>query len=224
MMTKNAISGELTKDQIKDLVISTVKKEKPETAKQLIALMRERYAILPEQTTNLLIELENENRLYFTKQEQPTPVSAKEYIFSKKAEWYWITIAFSITAAILIFSMPANDYPIVFIRSGLAAIFVLLLPGYAFMRTLFPKEVPIETNSESMDTVERFVLSIGLSMVITPIVGLILNYTPWGIRLIPITLVLLAFIFCSSTAGIFRETPIQPNPTDPRPQRATKNQ
>ncbi|MEM1772724.1 MAG: DUF1616 domain-containing protein, partial [Desulfurococcaceae archaeon] len=29
-------------------------------------------------------------------------------------------------------------------------------------------------------------LSIGLSLAVVPLIGLILNYTPWGIRLLPI--------------------------------------
>ena len=94
-MTKNL--SQATKDQIKDLIIQTVKKEKPETAKQLITLMQERHAIPPEQTASLIIELENEDRLHFTKQKPPTPASAKEYLFSRRAIWYWTTIVLAIS-------------------------------------------------------------------------------------------------------------------------------
>ena len=80
-MTKNL--NQATKDQIKDLIIQTVKKENPETAKQLIALIQERHAIPPEQTTSLIIELENEDRLHFTRQEPSTSASAKECFLKK---------------------------------------------------------------------------------------------------------------------------------------------
>jgi uncharacterized membrane protein len=37
-----------------------------------------------------------------------------------------------------------------------------------------------------LDGLERLALSIGLSLAIVPLIGLMLNYTPWGIRLEPI--------------------------------------
>jgi uncharacterized membrane protein len=44
-----------------------------------------------------------------------------------------------------------------------------------------------------------------MSLALTPIVGLILNYTPWGITLTPITLSLLALTTVFATAAILRE-------------------
>lgn len=59
--------------------------------------------------------------------------------------------------------------------------------------------------SENMDTIERVALSFGMSLALVPIVGLILNYTPWGIRLTPITLSLLALTVVFGPVAIFRE-------------------
>ena len=202
-MTKNL--NQATKDQIKDLIIQTVKKEKPETAKQLITLMQERHSIPPQQTTSLIIELENEDRLHFTKQEPPTPASVKEYLFSTKAIWYWTTIALAVATAIAVFTIPDTAYPIVYLRSALGIIFVLFLPGFTFIRVLFPAKVPVKTSSENMDTIERIALSFGMSLVLAAITGLILNYTPWGIRLTPITLSLLALTIVFATAAVLRE-------------------
>jgi uncharacterized membrane protein len=70
---------------------------------------------------------------------------------------------------------------------------------------LFPSKVPINTSSENMDTIERLALSLGMSLALIPIVGLILNYTPWGIRLTPITLSLLALTIVFATATVLRE-------------------
>jgi len=38
-----------------------------------------------------------------------------------------------------------------------------------------------------------------------PIVGLLLNYTPWGIRLTPITISLLALTLTLATVAMLRE-------------------
>ena len=207
-MTKNL--NQATKDQIKDLIIQTVKKEKPETQKQLITLMQERHAIPPEQTASLLIELENEDRLHFTKQEPPSPASAKEYLFSTKVVWYWTTIALAIATAIAVFTIPDTAYPIVYLRSALGSIFVLFLPGFTFIKALFPAKMPVKTSSENMDTIERVALSFGMSLALVPLVGLILNYTSWGIRLTPITLSLLALTIVFATVAVLREYPAKP--------------
>jgi uncharacterized membrane protein len=56
-----------------------------------------------------------------------------------------------------------------------------------------------------MDTVERTALSLSMSLALTPIVGLILNYTPWGITLTPIVLSLFALTLVFATAAVIRE-------------------
>jgi hypothetical protein len=194
----------VTRDKIKDLILETVKNQKPETAKQLIAVMQERHAIPPEQTTSLLIELEKEDHLLFTKQESPKLESVREYFFSTKTAWYWTTIALAIVSAIAVFTIPDTAYPIVYLRSALGIIFILFLPGFAFMKVLFPTKVPIKTSSENMDTIERVALSFGMSLTLAPIVGLILNYTPWGIQLTPIALSLLALTIVFATFAFLR--------------------
>lgn len=63
----------------------------------------------------------------------------------------------------------------------------LLFPGYAFTVAMFPAKT-------DLNTPERIILSFGLSMALLPLLGLVLNYTPWGIRPYPVLLALLALI------------------------------
>jgi uncharacterized membrane protein len=65
------------------------------------------------------------------------------------------------------------------LRSVLGSLFVLFLPGYSLVKALYPRE-------SDLATLEKLALSIGLSLALVPLVGLFLNYTPWGIRLDPI--------------------------------------
>lgn len=65
---------------------------------------------------------------------------------------------------------------------------VLFLPGYALMAALFPRK-------NDLDAIERIALSFGLSIAVVPLIGLGLNFTPWGIRLVPIIISLTLFIF-----------------------------
>ena len=111
----------------------------------------------------------------------------------------------AIVTVIAVVLISENNYPIVYLRQALGVVFVLFLPGFVFLKTLYPTKVPMATSSENLDTIERIALSIGLSIALTAIAGLILNYTPWGIRLIPITFSLLALTLIFATTGLLRE-------------------
>ena len=102
------------------------------------------------------------------------------------------------------------------LRVPLGLIFVLFIPGYAFIAALFPEAGDSPTTEEEsddagfetedpddafwdvtsrtgIDGIERVALSFGLSIAITPLIGLVLNFTPWGIRLTPIMMAITAF-------------------------------
>jgi hypothetical protein len=62
-MNKKTLTQNQAKHQLKRIFLETVKTERPQTTKQLIQLLQQRHDIPPEETTKLLIELENENLL-----------------------------------------------------------------------------------------------------------------------------------------------------------------
>jgi uncharacterized membrane protein len=132
-------------------------------------------------------------------------VSLTKYFLTEKTVWYWTTIALAVATVVTVFVISENAYPIVYIRYMLGSIFMLWLPGYTFIKALFPTQLPIKTSSESLDTVERVALSIGISLVLVSMVGLLLNYTPWGIRLAPVTLSLLGLSVTFATVAMIRE-------------------
>jgi len=65
--------------------------------------------------------------------------------------------------------------------------------------------------SGSIDVIERVALSFGLSIAITPLIGLVLNFTPFGIRLVPIVLSIGGFTLLASAAAALRrrELPVE---------------
>ena len=69
--------------------------------------------------------------------------------------------------------------------------FLLFFPGYILIAALFPRK-------GDLGGVERIALSFGLSIALVPLIGLILNYTPWGIRLYPILISLTMFVLAMS--------------------------
>jgi uncharacterized membrane protein len=93
---------------------------------------------------------------------------------------------------IIIIFLPPN-----ILRIILGTLFVIFFPGYVLMVTLFP-------GKGQMGGVERIALSFGMSIAVVPLIGLILNYTPWGIRLESILGAVASFIFIMSLIAWFR--------------------
>jgi len=76
---------------------------------------------------------------------------------------------------------------------------VLFLPGYSLIAALFPRK-------DDLDGIERIALSFGLSIAVVPLLGLALNYTPFGIRLVPVLVVLSVFtVSLAVIAGVRRQ-------------------
>lgn len=80
---------------------------------------------------------------------------------------------------------------------ALGLIFVLFFPGYTLIAALFPRR-------GDLDGVQRLALSFGLSIAVVPLIGLILNYTPWGIGLYPVLVSVLVFIFVMAGVAWYR--------------------
>jgi len=78
--------------------------------------------------------------------------------------------------------------------------FILFIPGYVLVFALFPAK----KTDRGIDTLERLVLSFGFSIAVVPLIGLLLNYTPWGIRLEPILFSVFFFILIISLVGVYR--------------------
>jgi uncharacterized membrane protein len=79
---------------------------------------------------------------------------------------------------------------------------VTALPtGLRLIATRFPRK-------DNLDGIERIALSFGLSVAITPFWGLALNYTPFGIRLTPILIVLSVFTIALAISAWARRSRI----------------
>ncbi len=95
-----------------------------------------------------------------------------------------LVIFLTLLCILFVLIPPLNEISPIRIILGLPL--VLFLPGYALIAALFPRK-------DDLDGIERVALSFGLSIAITPLLGLGLNYTPFGIRLTPILIVLSVF-------------------------------
>ena len=97
--------------------------------------------------------------------------------------------------ATLVFTLtPLNYLPV---RIPLGLVMVLFVPGYTLIAALFPKIGDLEG-------IERIALSFGLSIAVVPLMGLGLNYTPWGIRLVPVVISVVTFTIAMAAAAYWR--------------------
>ncbi|QCC47236.1 DUF1616 domain-containing protein [Halobellus limi] len=110
-----------------------------------------------------------------------------------------------------------NETPL---RVVLGLPFVLFVPGYALIAALFPErgstaEERTDTDGtddpdgtargeSGIDGIERVALSFGTSIAVVPLLGLVLNFTPWGIRLVPILVAVSGFTVAAVAVGSAR--------------------
>ncbi|MDW7731742.1 MAG: DUF1616 domain-containing protein [Methanolobus sp.] len=95
-----------------------------------------------------------------------------------------IVIALVLLSDIFIFVLSPGA---TLIRAALGLPLILFLPGYVLISALFPEK-------DDPGELERLTLSLGLSIVIVPFIGFALNYSPWGITLAPIVVILSLYI------------------------------
>lgn len=197
-----------TDEELAQTILQLSKEEKPETVEQLVKATKEKLQTPEKEAVKTILKLQSEGKIKLTQQPQKHQHLAA-YVKTGAALWYWTTIALSITTAAVVFLIPENLYPWIYARYVLGTIFILWLPGYTFIKALFPQSRHPKTTEKNLDPIERVALSLGLSLALVPMIGLLLNYTPWGIRLTPIVLSLLGLTITFATAAILREHQIQ---------------
>jgi hypothetical protein len=102
----------------------------------------------------------------------------------------WIIIASVALLIVVLMIVIPNSLWIV-----LSVPLVLFLPGFALTVILFP--------SKSLGIVERLLLSLGLSVALTALLGLLLNVTPWGLQASSLWIALLSCLAVEAVLILF---------------------
>jgi uncharacterized membrane protein len=93
--------------------------------------------------------------------------------------------------------------PISALRIILGAPYVLFFPGYTLVVALFP-------GRDDLDVIERLGLSLGLSIAVLPLMGLLLNYTPLGITLLTTLGSAICFMIGATAVAYYRRGKLAP--------------
>ena len=188
----------MSKDvELSEKILDLIRNTTPKDVKHLIDVADRELDISRDIIIKNILELENQGKIKFSPPSEIISKNFSSYLFSKYAIWFWLIIIISMASIYSVFTIPEKSIPYVYIRYILGFIFVLLLPGFSLVKILFPKK--------EIDIIERIALSIGISLALVPLVGLILNFSPWGIRLTPISLSLFTLIIILAIVGLLRE-------------------
>jgi hypothetical protein len=177
-------------------IIKIIKTQNPETMKQVLEHLEKQYEIPRKEAMNEVTRLINEGKIKL----HPKITTLKDpinYILSIHGTWYWTTIIFVFFADFATLILPPTGSQFSIYRNVLGLVLTLFLIGYCALKAVLPHN--------DLTTVQQFVLSIGVSASLTPLIGFIQYYTPFKdntfltTQLIALTTIVLA------TVGIIRE-------------------
>ncbi|MFC2067618.1 DUF1616 domain-containing protein [Chloroflexota bacterium] len=95
-------------------------------------------------------------------------------------------------------TLPVVVYTSGILRVTLSLVVIMFFPGYSLLSALFP-------DNNRLDMLPRLVLSLGLSLILVPLIGLLLNYSIWGIKLLPILITVTFFVVITSAISWYRQ-------------------
>src|SRR3989304_4102164 len=174
------------KPSFRDVLRNTIRSEHPKTVAELAQLVSADGTVYEDEFMAALKEAVSEGGIEL-KEPSYNLESTLDYLFTITISgWFWATMILAVSAILSVAFVP-DAFPVKVIRGVLGSVFVLFLPGYPLIQFLFAEK-------KELDSLERFALSVGLSLAVVPLIGLILNYLPWGIRLEPITISLSLFV------------------------------
>lgn len=152
------------------------------TVSELVSTLVQEKGLKSKDATRAVYVLWKKGELELAEANPPSTLSS--YAFHLENLWFWgLTALVAITLSVVFL---VNSSVLIYLRYALGGIFLLFLPGAMMLAALYSKE-------GELGELERVVLSIGLSLAVVPLVGLALNYTPWGITLAPIMVSLAIF-------------------------------
>jgi len=129
---------------------------------------------------------------------EPQVNTFQEYLTSWRFGFrVWLLIGATV-AAIAAVEFLQEGFPLLAVNWIAGTFLVLFAPGYALVWALFPTK-------QSMGDLSRFVLAVAMSLFLVPAVGILLNFSPIGIRPGPTAWILGSLTLGLLVLGAYRE-------------------
>lgn len=177
-----------------ETILKILKREEKLTLSELVEKLRVERGLRIEEAAKTVYVLWKKGVLNFSEPKPPNTIL--KYALSLRSLWFWIISVTILATVVIVFSV--ESAPLIYIRYALGSVYVLYLPGSMLIEALYPR-------GEDLEPLERLALSIGLSLAVVPLIGLVLNYTPWGIRLTPVTISLAVFTEAMAILALTRK-------------------
>jgi hypothetical protein len=181
-----------TKGGIADVALRKCSSEKVHL-KDLVTYLESELHYSKDRVTERLVEMKANNRITLVEEELYTSLSS--YALSPYSYWFWSAFFATVFSLVL---LSVTSGVALYLRYVFGGLLILFLPGFSFIELLYSKK-------KELDDLARLALSIGLSLAIVILTGLVLNYTPFGIRLLPVAISLAGLTLVLLTLALRRK-------------------
>ncbi|EMR74193.1 Protein of unknown function (DUF1616) [Thaumarchaeota archaeon SCGC AB-539-E09] len=187
------------KDQdvkIYEMIINTIIEKKIESVETLVTIMEEKSSYSKVEIIDAVILLKDEDKISLSLEGDTEKPRFLTFIFSETSYWYWGIVVVSIMSLFVTHFISENNYPMIYIRYVFGFIFVIFIPGYSLVRlTYLNYKLPYLT---------QILYSVCLSIFIVMIIGLVLNFTNYGLQQKIIIYAILGISFSLSLITLIR--------------------
>jgi len=101
------------------------------------------------------------------------PTNLHSFLISLYSLWFWTVAALVVPTIFLAYLALAP--PLIYARYLFGLLFMLYLPGASLIELFYP-------DNKKISQLEKVALSVGISLTLDPLLALVLNFSPWGIR------------------------------------------
>ena len=180
-----------------EVIKEIIERKQPSTGEELVAIVTEELKMSRDEAIDVLLKLEDQEEIFFTKLPVGYPASLVEYLLTPWAYWYWVVIGTSIVAVASVLTAPSGLSFLTYIRYLSTPFFLMFIPGLCVTRILYL--------GEDIGNLKLVVMSIGISVSLTSVIGLLLNYTPWGISTKALTFTVFLLVLALASVAMIRE-------------------
>jgi len=193
----DSLISECAMKSLDKVILEIVETKQPKNVRALVHLVQEQVGASLDDITREIMGLQQKGLVVL---EEPTiPIKCfSDFLTSRKSLWFWVTISLILVTFVSILFFPETGTPLSYLRYAFGFVLAVFLPGYCLTETLFP-------GKKSMDEIEKFTLSVGLSFAVTALVGLFLSFTPFGLTLATALIALGSVVIVLALAALNRK-------------------
>ena len=183
-------------DDIDRAVKEIISIRQPSTGEDLVDIVTKEMSLSREEAIDSMLRLEARNEIQFRPVEDQPPTGLVEYLSSPRSLWYRGVNALSLTAVLSTFITPSLGQLII-IRYVAGSIFLMFLPGFCITKIIYL--------GEEIGNLKLVAMSLGISVSVVSLIGMALNYTPWGISTTALTFTVFLLVLALSSICATRE-------------------